>query len=78
MGSRLTEILTAPPGLGLVVILRVLIFVSSLYIMMMLAERLPVVRVPEELRITSVRTDVIHDRRLDVPAFALTLHAQWV
>ena len=78
MGSRLAEILTAPPGRKSVVIYRVLIFVARLHVMMMLAERLPVVRVPEELGVTTVRSDVIHDRCLDVLAFALTLHAQWV
>lgn len=61
-----------------VVVDRVLIFVACLHVVMMFAERLPVVRVPEELRITTVRTDVIHDRRLDVPAFALALYAQRV
>ena len=59
-----------------VVVHRVLIFVASLHVVMMFAESLPVVRVPEELWITTVWTDVIHDRRLDVPAFALALHAQ--
>ena len=78
MGSRLVEILTAPPGRKSVVIYRVLIFVARLHIMMMFAERLPVVRVPEELRVTTVRPYVIDDRRLDVLAFLLTLHTQWV
>ena len=57
---------------------RVLILVAGLHIVMMFAERLPVARVPEELRVTTVRTDVIHDRRFDVLALALTLHAQRV
>ena len=57
---------------------RVLILVARLHIVMMFAQRLPVARVPEELRITTVRSDVIHDRRLDVPAFALARYAQRV
>ena len=57
---------------------RVLILVAGLHIVMMFAERLPVARVPEELRVATVRTDVIHDRRLDVPAFALARCAQRV
>ena len=57
---------------------RVLIFVAGLDVVMMLAQWLPVLRVPEKLRITTVRTDVVHDRCLDVLAFALSLGAQRV
>ena len=52
---------------------RVLIFVAGLDVVMMLAQWLPVLRVPEKLRITTVRKDVVHDRCLDVLAFALAL-----
>ena len=57
---------------------RVLILVARLHIVMMFAQRLPVARVPEELRVTTVRADVIHDRRFDVLALALALYAQRV
>jgi hypothetical protein len=36
---------------------------SGLLIVALLTQRLPVRSVPEELRITSVRNDVIHNRR---------------
>ena len=36
---------------------------------MTVAERLPVGPVPEQLRITAMRDDVVHVRRLDVPSF---------
>ena len=37
------------------------------------AERLPVILIPEELLITSMRDDVVDDRRFDVPSFLLAL-----
>ena len=42
------------------------------------AQGLPVAPVPEELLITTVRNDVIHVRRLNVPSFLHALHAQRV
>jgi hypothetical protein len=43
-------------------ICRCLVLIPSLLIVASLTERLPVVSVPEELRITSVRNDVVNDR----------------
>ena len=42
------------------------------------AQGLPVAPVPEELLITTVRNDVIHVRRLNVPSFLHALYAQRV
>ena len=43
-----------------------------------MAESLPVASVPEELLVSTVRNDVIHVRRLYVPAFLHALYAQRV
>lgn len=45
---------------------------------MPMAKRLPVAPVPEQLLVTTVGNDVIHVRRLNVPAFPHTLHTQRV
>lgn len=42
------------------------IFGESLPVMALLAERLPVILIPEELLISAVRNDVVDDCRLDV------------
>ena len=59
-------------------ILRRLILPPRLDTVMAMAQGLPVAPVPEELLITTVRNDVIHVRRLNVPAFPHTLHTQRV
>ena len=59
-------------------ILRELVLGPRFDIMVMLAQGLPVVLIPEEHRVSSVRLDVVHHRGLDVPAFALARCAQRV
>ena len=56
-----------------IVILRAAFFRQSLPVMAGFAERLPVILIPEELLITSMRDDVVDDRRFDVPSFLLAL-----
>jgi len=48
----------------------------GLHIMVMLTKRLPVIFVPEELRITSVRNDVVNNRSLDVSSFFQAPHTK--
>ena len=59
-------------------ILRRLILPPRLDTVMAMAQGLPVAPVPEELLITTVRNDVIHVRRLNVPSFLHALYAQRV
>ena len=55
---------------------RVAVFSSGLLIVALLTQRLPVRPVPEELRISSVRNDVIHNRRRRCDAMLQTLLAE--
>ena len=59
-------------------IFRILVLVARLHVVVALAQRLPVRSVPEKLRVTTVGTDVVNDRRQDILAFAFALHAQWM
>ena len=61
-----------------IVILRVAVFCPGLPVMAVFAERLPVGLVPEQLLISTVRNDVVDDRRLDVPSFLGALGAERV
>lgn len=47
------------------------VFSSCLLIVMLLTKRLPVVLIPKELLISTVRHDVVDDRCLHVPSFPL-------
>ena len=57
-------------------IFRCLILIPRLDGMMPMAKRLPVIFIPEELLISSVRNDVVNVRCLDVLAFLHALHAE--
>ena len=59
-------------------IFRRLVLSPRLHAVVPVAKRLPVAPVPEQLHVTTVRNDVIHVRRLHVPAFLHALHAQRV
>ena len=71
------EILTAPPVL-LILVDGVSIFCHRFMVVTFLTKWLPIASVPEELRITSVRHDVVNDRRLDVPSVLPAAGAQWI
>jgi hypothetical protein len=60
------------------VIGRVVVFSSRLDAVVLVAERLPVALVPEELAVSSVRYDVVHVGGLDVLAFLQALHTEGV
>ena len=57
---------------------RVDVFGQRLLIVTTLAERLPVVLVPEKFLVTTVWNDVIHNRCPDVLALLGTLHTEWM
>ena len=59
-------------------IFRCLILIPCLDGVMAVAERLPVIFIPEESLVSSVRNDVINVRCLDVLAFLHALHAERV
>ena len=59
-------------------VLRSAVLISGLLIVMPLTQRLPVVCVPEQPLIPTVRNDVIDYRCLGVATLFLTHHAQWV
>ena len=61
-----------------VVVFGVLVLVARFDVVVTFAQRLPVLLIPKEFRITTVRTDVVNDRRPDILAFALAVHAQRV
>ena len=52
---------------------RMAVLSSGLLIVALLTQRLPVRPVPEELRVSSVRNDVIHNRRRRCDAMSKTL-----
>ena len=62
----------------LIMVNRVAVFSSGLLIVALLTQRLPVRPVPEELRISSVRNDVIHNRRRRCDAMSQALLAEWM
>ena len=55
---------------------RRLVLSSRLHTVMTMAEGLPVVPVPEELLITTMRDDMVDIRCLHVPSFLHALHTQ--
>ena len=59
-------------------ILRCLVLSPRFHTVVTMAKGLPVAPVPEQLLVTTVGNDVIHVRRLNVPAFPHTLHTQRV
>lgn len=72
MGRRVTEICIPPaPRPDSVLILDVPVFRHRLMIMAALAKGLPVFFVPEQLRITTMRCDVVNDRRGDETSLRL-------
>lgn len=73
-GGRARRDLTPAPGSVMISGSRV--FSSCLLIVMFLTKRLPVALIPEELLITSMRSDVVHDGCLHVPAFLEALLAE--
>ena len=59
-------------------VLRRLILTPRLYAVVAMAQGLPVALVPEQLRITTMRDDMVNVRCLHIPAFLHALHTQWV
>ena len=57
---------------------RMAVLSSGLLIVAPLTQCLPVRSVPEELRVSSVRNDVIHNRRRRCDAMSQTLLAEWM
>ena len=51
---------------------------AGFLVMAILAQRLPVLLIPEQILVTPVRNDVVHHRRSSQPAFLLALDAQWM
>lgn len=76
--GRAVEIYTAPGGRGSVPKLLVAIFRHSLLVVASLAQRLPVVSVPEQFGVTAVGNDVVDHSGLDQSALRLTPSAQGV
>lgn len=76
--GRAVEILTAPGGRGSVPKLLVAIFRHSLLVVASLAQRLPVVSVPEQFGVTAVGNDVVDHSGLDQSALRLAPSAQGV
>ena len=76
--GRAVEILTAPGSRGSVPKLLVAIFRHSLLVVASLAQRLPVVSVPEQFGVTAVGNDVVDHSGLDQSALRLTPSAQWM
>ena len=67
------RIITSPAPTFSVPIRRIAVLSSGLLIVALLTQRLPVRPVPEELRVSSVRNDVIHNRRRRCDAMSKTL-----
>lgn len=76
--GRAVEILTAPGGRGSVPKLLVAIFCHGLLVVASLAQRLPVVSVPEQFGVTAVGNDVVDHSGLDQSALRLAPSAQGV
>ena len=51
---------------------------ASLFVMAVLAQRLPIAFIPEQLLIPSMRDDVIHNRRRGDDAYLQALGAEWI
>ena len=59
-------------------VFRILVLVARLHVVVVLTQRLPVRPIPDKLRITTMGTDVVNDRRQNILAFAFAHHAQWM
>ena len=55
-----------------VVVLRILVLVACIHVVMVLAQRLPITMVAEQVRVATVWTDVVHNSGFSVLALALT------
>ena len=62
----------------LIAVGRAAVFVTGLSVMVFLAQRLPVGRIPEQRGIAAMRSDVVNDRRHPCAAFIQAHHAQWM
>lgn len=71
MGGRAAEIDIPPPHLFSVPVLDVPVFGHRLMVMTALAQGLPVLFIPEQIRVAAVRLDMIHDGCRDEPSFFL-------
>ena len=71
MGGRAAEIDTPPPHLFSVPVLDVPVFGHRLMVMAALAKGLPVLLIPEQIRVAAVRLDMIHNGCRDKPSFFL-------
>lgn len=56
----------------------IVILAPGLYAVVAMAQRLPVVFIPEQLRFTAMRDDVVHVSRLHVAPLFHALYTQWV
>ena len=61
-----------------ILVFRSAVELSCLLVVAGFAKRLPVIRIPEELRITTMRLYVIDHCRLRVPAFLQALLTKWM
>ena len=75
MGGRAAEIDTPPPHLFSVPVLDVPVFGHRLMVMAALAQGLPVRFVPEQVRVATMRLDMIHDGCRNEPSFFLAADA---
>lgn len=78
MGGRAAEIDTPPPHLFSVPVLDVPVFGHRLMVMAALAQSLPVLFVPEQVRVAAMRLDMIHDRCRDEPSFLFASDTPWM
>ncbi len=78
MDGRAAEIDIPPPRCLSVPVLDVPVFGHRLMVMAALAQRLPVLFVPEQVRVAAMRLDMIHDGCRDEPSFLFASDAPGV
>lgn len=78
MAGRAAEIDIPTPRLFSVLVLDVPVFGHRLMVMAALAQRLPVRFVPEQVRVATMRLDMIHDRCRDEPSFLFASDTPWM
>ena len=79
MGEKVVEIdIPRPWSESSVLVLDVPVFRHRLMVMAALAEGLPVFFVPEQVRVTAMRFNMIHNGRWDQPPFRLASYTPWV
>ena len=78
MAGRAAEIDSPPPRLFSVLVLDVPVFGHRLMVMAALAQSLPVLFVPEQVRVAAMRLDMIHDGCRDEPSFLFASDAPGV